>query len=585
LLLVVLLPVQASVRAEEVPAELQKLYEQGKFETAIQKAMAEMEKYKRSEEYPYFVGTCYEKMLNFKKAEEFYRRALDLKGSHLPTLYRLGKILVQDSTKADEAKAFFEEGLKRAKKNPEKAMFEDGLGLYYLALKNYSEANKKFLTAQFLDPTDCDYPMHLGDANYEKGAYALAITSYNKVLADCDSLNAEVHFRLGRSYLTQKKYSESLQGLGNAIRLDSAYVEAYKLAGKIFILAAMSAQNDQALAVENYKNGIWMFRKYIELTDETGEANYYLAKAYGALGYQDSASAHFNAAVEAGYARTDLLLDQGRSLVKSGQYDQAVEAFNSYEQGLLLEDPNYTWTAEDAPLFVERARAYSAIKDSLSLVKASADYGRAWSLDSTDVSLLSDIGFNYYYLGKFDSTYYWNALNFFERKISIDSTNEKSWLNAAYALMRLKDWDKTAQYLKKATEINPTNCSVNKMIASSLSQQKKFTESREYYRKWAECDSVSYEPEKWIGFTYLTSTPPDSKSALPHLLKASEKLVASGTPECEDVDLATWIAQAYALEKKYSDSMNWIKRGLKCDPTSKTLTELKNSVAEAQEEL
>ena len=577
---IVILPV--TLDAGKVPSDLNELFKQGKFDEAIEKAQAQMEKRKRAIEFPFFIATCYEKKLDFDKAEEYYKKVLKRKDGHLPTLYNLGKLILRDSTRLDEARDYFERGLKKAKKDNEKAFIEDGLGLYYLAKKEYSKADKHFRTAQFLDPTNCDYPMHLGDANYEKGAYTLAITSYKKVLKECDSLNAQVHFRLGKSYLSQKKYNEALQGLGDAIRLDSAYVEAYNLAGKIFILAAMSSPDQQA-AVKKYTSSIWMFRKQIGFGYKTAEANYYLAKAFSALRYNDSAAVHFEIAIDEGYTRPDLFLDLGKSYSKSEQYNKAIEALTKYEDNVLAEDANHEWTTEEAELFLERARAYVGLKDSLSRVKAIDDFKMAWQLDSTDVTWLNDFGFNYYYLGKFDPTQYTNALEIFERKLAVDSTNARSWLNAGYTLMRMKDWDRTVEYLKKVLELDPENCEVKKMIASSLSQQKKYAESREYYHKWGECDTTTYEAEKWIGFTYLIAKPPDSKGALSHLLPAYEKMKTLGFDKCHDKDIVTWIAQAYALDKKYKESMIWIKKGLKCAPGSKTLNELKKSVKDALE--
>ncbi|MCK4657678.1 MAG: tetratricopeptide repeat protein [candidate division Zixibacteria bacterium] len=570
--------------ASDIPPEIQELYDQGKFDQAIEKAKEQMEKRKRAVEFPYFIATCYEKKLDFERAEEYYTKALDRKGSDLQTLYRLGKIIGKDSTRLEEAKEYFERGLQKARKDEEKALFEDGLGLYYLAKGDYKEANKQFRTAQYHDPTNCDYPMHLGDANYEKGAYASAITSYSTVLAECDSLNPEVHFRLGKSYVSQKKYNEALVGLGNAIRLDSSYVEAYRLRGKILILAALSS-GDQEAALDMYFDAIWTFRRQIDFDYKIGEASYYLAKAFRALKYPDSAAVHYKHAVEEDYDKPDLYIELGLSYSKSKQYQKAVETLSIYENNVLADDPGHEWTQDEAELFLERARAYAGLKDSLSLAKAVDDFNMAWQLDSSDVSWLNDIGFNYYYLGKYDSTQYTKALEVFEMKITIDSTNFRSWLNAGYALMRMKDWERTAEYLKKVVEFDPENCTVKKMIASSLSQQKKYAESREYYSYWGECDTTTYEAEKWIGFTYLISKPADGKNAVSHLVKAFEQMKALGNDECHDPDLVTWIAQAYAIDKKYKSSDTWIKKGLRCSPSSNALLELKKSVDEALEEI
>ena len=273
------------------------------------------------------------------------------------------------------------------------------------------------------------------------------------------------------------------------------------------------------------------------------------------------------------------------SYSKSKQFQKAVETLSIYENNVLADDPGHEWTQDEAELFLERARAYTGLKDSLSLAKAVDDFNMAWQLDSSDVSWLNDIGFNYYYLGKYDSTQYTKALEVFEMKIAIDSTNYRSWLNAGYALMRMKDWEKTAEYLKKVVEFDPENCTVKKMIASSLSQQKKYAESREYYSYWGECDTTTYEAEKWIGFTYLISKPADGKNAVSHLVKAFEQMKALGNDECHDPDLVTWIAQAYAIDKKYKRSDTWIKKGLRCSPSSNALLELKKSVDEALEEI
>jgi tetratricopeptide (TPR) repeat protein len=130
----------AFANGADIPSELQELYNKGKFDQAIEQAKEQMEKRKRSVELPYFIATCYEKKLDFEKAEEYYAKALDRKGSDLLTLYRLGKLIAMDSTRVEEAKGYFERGLQKARKDEEKALFEDGLGLYYLAKGDYKEA-------------------------------------------------------------------------------------------------------------------------------------------------------------------------------------------------------------------------------------------------------------------------------------------------------------------------------------------------------------------------------------------------------------------------------------------------------------
>jgi tetratricopeptide (TPR) repeat protein len=388
LVIMSLLVAMTTVQAADVTSELQELYDTGKLDQAIEKAQQMLERKKRSADLRYFIGTCYEKKLDFDKAEEFYLEALDRSSGHLPTLYRLGKLLVKDSTRLEEAKGYFDEGLKRAKEDHEKAMFEDGLGLYFLAKGEYSQADRKFRTAEYLDPANCDYKMHLGDANYEKGALTLALTSYTDVLNECDSLNPEVHFRIGVANVKQKRYNEALKDFANAIRLDSAYVQAYQYYGKINILAALASEDQQG-ALDLYRSAYWSFRKQIEFGYDVPEAYYYLAKVYSALGHSDSAATYFQNAVDAGYDRSDLYSDLGKSYSKAGDYSKAIQVLTEYIDGVLAEDPSHEWTADDVELFLAVARAYAGL-DSCELRHEAADYFRqAWELDSTDVTVLT----------------------------------------------------------------------------------------------------------------------------------------------------------------------------------------------------
>jgi tetratricopeptide (TPR) repeat protein len=242
LTLAVLIFLSSGLFSKGVSSDIQEAFDNRRYDEAIQLIEVALKKDKRNADLYFMMGRCYLKKHNLEKAEDAFIEAISKDSKNHEARFALGQLQLEMG-KLEEAKATFEEGLKKAKKDQEIAIFEDGLGLYYLALKDFSNADIQFRKAQIKDPENMDYIMHQGDASYEQGSYAIALGAYNKVVA-VDSLDPEIHFRISRCKLMQKDFAGALESIDKTLELDSSYTDAYLMAGNIYTLYAATQKNN-----------------------------------------------------------------------------------------------------------------------------------------------------------------------------------------------------------------------------------------------------------------------------------------------------------------------------------------------------
>ena len=122
----------------------------------------------------YTLGQIYFNRMQWAKAKEQFRLALDKKSKHYESLYQLGRCYLK-LDQVDSAQAAMEKGRRKAKKGL-RHLFENGYGLVMLKQGNYQEADRAFRQALVDHPNNPQYLINLGDANFYQGVPALATT-------------------------------------------------------------------------------------------------------------------------------------------------------------------------------------------------------------------------------------------------------------------------------------------------------------------------------------------------------------------------------------------------------------------------
>lgn len=568
----------------DAAADAEEMIKQRQFDQAIEFLKGKIEKDPGYAELYYQLGRTYYAKGEYSEAEKQLDLCLDRKRKHEEAQYYLALVYIKQE-RWEEAYDILEERAEKSKDH--KGLFYNGLGLYHLAREEFNDADLQFRLALIEEPGNLEYQRNMADLAFEQGIYAVAVQGYEKVLAQ-DSTDVDAFFKLGKSYFLQKMFPQALTSLSKAIALDSNYVEAYKLDGDIFMLAGQTAQSQGRTegAQEQFSSAVWMFRKYMEVGgEETPEVDYRLGQALFFLNVYEDSAAKLRRAIELGIDKSPAYNLLARAYFRLKQYDLAFQAYHDYEQKISGGDPDYEWTAEDFEFFKERAQTLFQLydegrsngsADSTYLEMAVEDYEKAIALKPDDPivpNLYVQLGLSYYYLARYEE-----AIPWFEKKIEIDPDVYNTYLNLAYCYLKMSDFETAIDKMVKVTELNPSYCLAYKTIANSyLVSIKDRANAEQWYGKWAECDSLSYEPYKWLGYIAISAKPPRKDQAISRLETAYRKMMAACVDPCTEPDILIWLAQAYNMYDdidKEEQAVKWAKRGLKCDPNNKDLKQI-----------
>ncbi|MBD3258155.1 tetratricopeptide repeat protein, partial [candidate division GN15 bacterium] len=331
----------------------------------------------------YNLGLIYYDLEQYTKAKKWLSDALDRKSKHYPTMYYLGKTLIH-LDELDEAEEIMEEGKKKAKK--ERAWFENGLGLVYLARGDFGEADKAFRRAlaqneemeakeirdlnntkledeeraRLIDSVktayareNAEYHINLGDANYYQGVPSLAIVEYEKAL-EIDTGSTEVYYHWAEACLEMKDYTCALDKLSVVLRKDSTHAAAWNRAGAIYFKAALSTRNREQRK-QRFVEAIGSYKKYFELTGAEPDSStvrpyFETAMSYANIyGFEDAVT-YFEKVLSIPYEPRDIYFHYGKSLWGVQDFEEAAEMLKKHEQWVAeqkAEDEDFTSGVRD----------------------------------------------------------------------------------------------------------------------------------------------------------------------------------------------------------------------------------------------
>lgn len=561
------------------------LIKKRRFDQAINKLQKEIEEDPGYAELHYMLGRAYYEKGVYDSAATELEDALDRKRNHNEAQYYRALTYIAEEQYEDALDLLDE---KAEKENDEqvKAMFYNGLALYHLAREEFDDADYNFRMALVYDGENREYTRNLADLSYEQGYYGSASQQYQEIVAK-DSTDMLSWFKLGKSLYFQKSFADAVQALSRAIELDSTYIPAYQTSGDIFMIYGLSQLNagNPEGAQERFRNAVWMYQQYLERGgEETGEIAYRLGQAYYHLNAYPQSLEEIEKAIAMGYDKSNAYDMKAKSLFRMKEFDRAISAYQEYETRISGGDPNYEWTTDDFDFFKERALTLYQLyvegrqdgsADSTLLERAIPDYIKAIELKPKDPivpQLYVQLGLSYYYLGR-----YAEAVPWFQKKIEADPGIYNTYLNLGYCYLKMNDNEQAIATMEKVVELNPEYCTAYSTIARTYLSLKNIDAAVEWFDKLASCDSSTYEPFKWKGYAAISQKPPQKETALRELLACVNKMDKTGVSYCDEIDVITWLAQAYTMfddSDKEEEAVKWAKRGLKCDPGNATLQQI-----------
>ena len=171
----------------------------------------------------YSLAEVYQKARNFEKAEEMFKRLMEINPEGKKTYY--GKII-----KMYDTAGMFEKAVEPAEKivelSPESEMAVYNLGIIYSKVERYEDAIKAFNQAISIKP-DFDWAYYnIGLQYFKLKKFLKAVDAFKKFV-EITPANADAWYNIGVGYMQSKKFEEALKPLRKSIELRPNYGLAY----------------------------------------------------------------------------------------------------------------------------------------------------------------------------------------------------------------------------------------------------------------------------------------------------------------------------------------------------------------------
>lgn len=556
--------------------------------------------------YNYHVlGLIYYKREDYQKASGYFQTALEKKRKSFESLYYYGLCQLKLGD-LDGSQKSFDEGLKKA--GDMKDRFEYGLGLLYMARKDYQQADRSLRRAVAQDSTKAEYHIALGDVNFYQGVPALAISEY-EIAQSLDTAGTEVYFHWAEACLDNKDYTCALDKLRLVLTRDSLFAPAWNRAGGIYFKAALSSRNRED-RTQRFGEAIGSYERYFQLTKAKPDSStvrpfFETAMAYTNIYRYEEAIPYFEKVLAIPYEPRDIYFQYGKALWGIKQYNRAAEMLEKH----------IAWAAtqgEKNGSRVDQAELYKILGDCYfysqpkRYSQAVQFYRQSLDADPNQPRVLQNIAVALHTLER-----YGEAMHYYELRIAtgVDSISATILKNASLCALRiagdvtgsmqeedLLEEDKAAagsvvdtftnpslnyyqvavDYMKKYLEFAPNDtATVERMANTYLYQLRDCTNGVAACERLLTLDPNNCQAKKSLGFAYFMGDicGKDLTKTLKYMLQAYECISAKGP--CADPALTKWIAQAYHLRAvagtgnangDYKNAFEWYGKVLKCDP-------------------
>ena len=550
-----------SLAAQPDPAA-QAAYDKKDYRTSIQLLEDQLKKNPNDADVMVLLGSAYRRLGDLAKSEEVLKKAAAAKGKDPQTLLEYGQALLA-LKKFKEAEEVFQKGISTNKRTDE---FYNGLGLAQFGQGVGNKAELSFRQAIQKNPGVAAYHKNLADVNMASQIYSIAADAYKTALK-FDSTNVEVRHLLARAYILNKNYNEAVTELNVVLKLDSGYAKAYQDLGKLYIFSAKNAGD-----TSHYQKAVVALSKYTQLDPKNAEAFLDLARAQIAVKNAEGSREAARQALAIDSSLCDAYLIAGQAL-QDTKKDSAslfaiLEDYNHYE-ACLFRNPDFKWSAKEYEFFIRRGRANRSFSDSAHYLLALSDFNKVLEFLPNNTAILADIGLTEYYLKNYEA-----AHEAFAKKLAADSTSPAAvnvYFYDGFVLLQMQRLPEAAHAFERVTVLKPDFLGGWTQLGEAHIRLKDYTNAEAAYSRVLAKDSNNVDALKYIGFIYLDGQ--KHSQALPYLERAWLQVTGKGLKICEQVDLLTYLAQAYMASKSSTRAKEYFQRCLDCEANNKTCRE------------
>ena len=412
----------------------------------------------------YYLGDCYVLIRDFREAEMYYNKALELKPGEKP-LKKLRE-LYETTGESDKLEKIL---LDTKDQNADNPLTYNDVGVFYYNNGNFKKAVEFYSQSIKLNESEPVYHENIGLAFEKSGDLIQAEASYLKALS-CKINEAIYANRLGFFYYQQHEYDKAIEYYSLAVEKEPE--NALYLSN---IALAYQGKGMMAEAIANFEKSLLINPDDAIVLNLTGLVYHNLQK-------YDTASEYYRKAVNLDRKNVIYLSNLGLALRLIGSKDEALEVYQKVIT--LKEGDHYIWNELGVLLFEKNQ-----------LDKAIECYREAVKLDQDNWIYLSNLGMALRLVGehkeameinllavklKEDNFFLWNelgilysekgehdkAIECYNKSISLQPDDPQLYVNLAHALI-FKGKDKEIQNFLEPFQIKPE---VKKIVDSMLQQ-------------------------------------------------------------------------------------------------------------------
>lgn len=432
-----------------------------------------------------------------QKAEQLFQEGIKAAPANALNQVGMGAVTLMRTSDTTKALPFFTQAeaavpvkMKKKDYTPQQAVILTKLALAQLFGKVHrSKAAINYLNrAKIINPADPNIYLALGEVYIRMNDASNALFNYNQAL-NKDPKSPLPKIRIGNIYMRVPNLNAARPYFEEAKEIDSTFAPVYRSLGELFTLAGR-----YDLAKENY-------RKFVQMSGNTTPAKVrYGNSLFRAKDYEGALTV----------IKEVLQVDHSRN------YLNRLAAFSSYDkkpqdlEGAKMYSEEFFKNATEESI-IPRDYAYYgktlyrlAKNDTAMQNKAFKQLKKAYELDPTDGTLLSELAQDYYYARRYD-----DAIAMYKLKAEKGLAVQTDAMQIAKAYYSMNNIEKADSALKAIISTSPDNMQAHLYLARTASKVDSTSElglaQPEFLKviELSKSDSVKYKAELFEAFSYM----------------------------------------------------------------------------------
>jgi len=301
----------------------------------------------------------YHKSGQLRKAEEIYKRILEVYPNHSDTLNLLG-VIASQSGNNDIAVNLINKAIQY---NPGNPIYYYHLGIILKDQGKSIEAINSYQKSLEIKPDYVESHNNIGVVFIDLGELSKALICFQKAL-EIKPEYAEAHFNLGTVFKRQDKRAEAISSFQRALEINPNYTEAHNNLG-----AMCEEQGD-------FVEAISCFQKVLEINPEYVDAYNNMGAVFIEMGELAKAFTCFQKALEINPKYAEALYNLG--IVCNSQNKRA-EAVFCFQKALEIKPENAEAYHNLGNVFIDLGRRTEALSSYQKALEISPDHAKAFS--------------------------------------------------------------------------------------------------------------------------------------------------------------------------------------------------------------